>query len=604
MDTHGKLSVNSAALQVNNTNVIASDEQHVLEDKEREPRITPPRENGTSSNTRRPPLWRLVTLMITVWLITFTTGFQVQVMTPLLPYVYSNFQAHSLLPTASIVSSVVGAVSRLPLAKIIDIWGRDVGYALTLVSFTIGTITMAACDNVVTYCAASVFFWMGYDCMSYVLYVVIADHFPLSSRGVMFGVYNSPWLISTWVGAPAATAYLRGAGWKWAFGTFSIVCPITGLPLLAILYWERRQDKTEIRGEKSQRSFWESVKYYFVEFDCEALHTYFVTCLLLNNAKANQIYHTVIGLLLVTSGFSLFLLPFSLYTLQAKGWASPMIICMLVFGSVLIVLFVLWEKFLAPKSFIPFPLLKSRTVIGGSVSYAQTWLTYYIWTSYFSSALQVVQDLSVTRAGYVFNIYNIGWSLISFVAGLAINATGRYKPLGLYLGLPLHILTTGLMIYLSRPSSDIASIVVVQILLSLADGVIYISSITAVMAGIDDEAHLAAVLALYNMIASAFQAVGATISSAIWTNTFPEYLARNLPSSATSEAATIYSSIYAQLSYAVGSPIRASISLSYTQAMQKLFITATAISSIGILSTLVWKDIKIRSERKAAMVAA
>lgn len=199
-----------------------------------------------------------------------TVAFQVQILNPLLPYVYSNFNAHSLIPTASIVSSVMGAVSRLPLAKIIDIWGRDVGFALTLVSFTIGTIMMAACNDVVTYCAASVFFWMGYDCMSYVLYVVIADHFPLRTRGIMFALYNTPWLITTWIGAPVATAFLNGVGWKWAFGTFSIVCPIAGLPLLAILYWERRQKKTEAMGGRIQRSFRENVKYYFVDFDCES----------------------------------------------------------------------------------------------------------------------------------------------------------------------------------------------------------------------------------------------------------------------------------------------------------------------------------------------
>lgn len=46
-----------------------------------------------------------------------------------------------------------------------------------------------------------------------------------------------------------------------------------------------------------------------------------------------------VGLILLSA---LFLLPFNLYTLQAKGWRSPLIICLLVFGTVLMILFDVW----------------------------------------------------------------------------------------------------------------------------------------------------------------------------------------------------------------------------------------------------------------------
>ncbi|KAJ4525058.1 hypothetical protein HRR83_000714 [Exophiala dermatitidis] len=475
-----------------------------------------------SDNAQAAEPWstRDLTILITaIWVITFTTGFQMQVMSPLLPYVYSEFQAHSPIPTASIVSSVVGAVLRLPVTKMLDVWGRVLGYGLALLILTLGIIMMAVCDNVVTYCAASVFFFAGYDCMSYVLFVVIADHFSLNTRGVMFSLYDSQWLITTWIGAPVATHFLHGAGWRWAFGTFSIVVPISGLPLLALLIWSDRRAKR-------------------------------------------------IGILLLAAGFSLFLLPFSLYTRQIKGWQSPMIICIIVFGGFAIILFGLWEKYLAPKSFIPYPLLKSRTVIGGSVSYAQTYLT-------------------VTNAGYIYNIHDIGWCVAGIAAGAFIKVTGRYKWLALFLGLPLQLLTTGLTIHLSKPNSKTGSIIAVQVFLSLGDGIIYMSAVIAVMAAIDAE-QIVTVLALYNMIGMTFQAVGATISVAVWTKSFPEYLAKNLPASAQSNLLAIYSDITTQLSYPKGTPGRVAIDLSYSQAMEKLFITGTCIISVGVISTVVW----------------
>ncbi|KAJ4581240.1 hypothetical protein HRR81_000280 [Exophiala dermatitidis] len=396
-----------------------------------------------------------------IWVITFTTGFQMQVMSPLLPYVYSEFQAHSPIPTASIVSSVVGAVLRLPVTKMLDVWGRVLGYGLALLILTLGIIMMAVCDNVVTYCAASVFFFAGYDCMSYVLFVVIADHFSLNTRGVMFSLYDSQWLITTWIGAPVATHFLHGAGWRWAFGTFSIVVPISGLPLLALLIWSDRRAKrrSAASAPATTRTPWQSLRYYWVE--------------------------------------------------------------------------------------------------------------------------------TVTNAGYIYNIHDIGWCVAGIAAGAFIKVTGRYKWLALFLGLPLQLLTTGLTIHLSKPNSKTGSIIAVQVFLSLGDGIIYMSAVIAVMAAIDAE-QIVTVLALYNMIGMTFQAVGATISVAVWTKSFPEYLAKNLPASAQSNLLAIYSDITTQLSYPKGTPGRVAIDLSYSQAMEKLFITGTCIISVGVISTVVW----------------
>jgi hypothetical protein len=77
------------------------------------------------------------------------------------PYVTSAFNAHSLTAATSIMSSIIGGLFKLPLAKILDIWGRPQGFALMVLSLTIGLIMMAGCNNVKTYAAAQVFYWVG-----------------------------------------------------------------------------------------------------------------------------------------------------------------------------------------------------------------------------------------------------------------------------------------------------------------------------------------------------------------------------------------------------------------------------------------------------------
>lgn len=63
----------------------------------------------------------------------------------LTPYVTSAFQQHALLSTTSVLSSIVGGVSALTVAKIINIWGRVEGLALMLVLIDIGMSRSRKC---------------------------------------------------------------------------------------------------------------------------------------------------------------------------------------------------------------------------------------------------------------------------------------------------------------------------------------------------------------------------------------------------------------------------------------------------------------------------
>lgn len=60
------------------------------------------------------------------------------------------------------MSSVIGGLSKLPLAKILDTWGRPQGLTLTVVLWVIGIIMMAACNSVEMYAAAQVFSAVGF----------------------------------------------------------------------------------------------------------------------------------------------------------------------------------------------------------------------------------------------------------------------------------------------------------------------------------------------------------------------------------------------------------------------------------------------------------
>jgi glucan phosphoethanolaminetransferase (alkaline phosphatase superfamily) len=84
----------------------------------------------------------------------------------------------------------------------------------------------------------------------------------------------------------------------------------------------------------------------------------------------------VVGLLLITCGFTLLLLPWPLAIYQKHVFRSPMFICMNIFGLLLIVAFVVWERYFATKTFFPYYLMKNRSVIAACLLGGNSWIAF------------------------------------------------------------------------------------------------------------------------------------------------------------------------------------------------------------------------------------
>lgn len=519
-------------------------------------------------------VWSTTTLIVAyllIWIVYFIILMQQGAAGALTPYVTSAFQSHSLTPTVGILSSIVGGVCNLTVAKILDIFGRPQGYAMSLIIATVGLIMMAATTNVEMYAAAQVFWTVGNNALLYTVNIFVADTTALRNRGLMTALTSSPNIITIWLGGPISEAFLKGPGWRWCFGAFSIIVPILCLPLFGLLMLNYYKAKKEgaIIIEKEVRTPWKSFLYYCREFDA-------------------------VGLLLLTAGLALFLLPFNLYTLQPLGWQSPLIICLLVFGLVLIIVFALWEKFFAPVTFIPFSLLLDRNMVGACVLGTVLFISYYCWTSFFSSFLQVVNNLSVTEASYVVQIYGLGSSISAIATGLAIRYTGRFKAITLYVAIPTYTLFMGLMVYFRQPYMNIGYIIMCQIFISIAAGGIIITPQIAAMSAASHQ-HIAAVVAVLSMFSSVGGAIGLTVAGAIWQSIFPAKLAEYLPVEEQKNLLSIYSMLDVQLGYEIGTPARVAIQRAYADAQSMMLTAGTAIWVVGFVAVAFWRNTDVKN---------
>ncbi|KAM3559161.1 hypothetical protein MY1884_003620 [Beauveria asiatica] len=522
--------------------------------------------------------WNKNTLIIAyvfIWLTYCVEGMLSNTTGALTPYVTSAFALHSLTPTVAILSSVIGGVTNLTLAKILDVFGRPQGYLFCIVLATIGLIMMAACNNVEAYAAAQVFQTVGNQGIQYSLSVFVADTSTLRNRGLMQALVSTPSLFTGFLAGPIASGFLKGPGWRWAFGMFTIMVPCITLPLYGILvsnFLKAKKLGLVTKSENDRRPL-QSFLHYCREFDA-------------------------IGLILLSAGVALFLLPFNLYTLQARGWTSPLVLSMLIIGFCLIVGFVIWEKFFAPITFIPYSLLLDRTVFGACILSATLFISYSIWSAYFQSYLQVVKNLSVDNSTYVMQTYSVTTVIFSVAAGALIHKTGRFKPATLYVGVPLSAFGIGLLMHFRSADSGIGYLVMCLFFIGIAAGTIIVCDEIAMLAA-GAHQYVAVCLAVLGMFSNVGGAVGFTVASAIWQNTFPNKLLQYLPEEELPNFPMIYGDLAVQISYPVGTPTRDAIQHAYSDAFLRLLATATAVWALGFVGVLMWRNINVIGIKQA-----
>ena len=504
----------------------------------------------------------------------FVLGFSKSIFGVLTPYVTSSFDKHALTATTSVLANIASGVVVLPYARLIEVWGRPESFSLMVLLTTLGTVMMACCQNVETYCAAQVFYYVGYYGIQFSLVILIADSAPIRNRALLFGIVWSPSLCSIWAYGPAANSILRTIGFRWGFGVWSIAIPVFCAPLTFLMfrYYGAARRAGVIAKPRSHERWPKSTMYWIKEFD-------------------------VVGLLILATGLSLLLLALSIYSYQAQGWKSPMILSFVTIGPLLLVAFGLYEKYLAPTTFVPAKLLKDRTVVWTNVMAATLYTSEFLCSAYIYSMLIVVFDQDVIEATYINNIYSIGSSVATLVFGVAMRYYGRVKWYTIFLAIPLFILGQGLMIAFRPSFTPIGLMIVCQVLIAFGGGLIYPIE-QMVLMDVSTE-YTTALLAVESVVVYAGKAAGAAIATAVWTKMFRSRLIRYLPSDEIPRVDDIYGSLDVQSSYPTGSEARLAINHAYLDTQRVIFIAATAILSVTWISVFFWRDMDA-GRRKAA----
>ncbi|KAL2822693.1 major facilitator superfamily domain-containing protein [Aspergillus cavernicola] len=515
-----------------------------------------------------------------IWVCFFLLALQSSINGTVINNAYASFSSAPQIATANILYSIIGGVLKLPIAKILNIWGRAEGFLIFLGVYILGLIIVAACNNPDSYAAGYVLFWVGYNALFLIMDVFIADTSGLRNRAFTFAFSQTPFICTAFTGPLAGQHFLKIASWRWAYGAFAIINTVAFVPLAIVFkYYQKKAERMNLyHRERSGRTVMQSISHYYHEFD-------------------------LVGAALLMAAWILLLLPFSLASSGRAQYQDASFIAMVVIGFCLLFVFAAWEKWGARVHFISYDLLKQRTVMGACCMAAVAFFAFYCWDLYFYNFCIVVYNLDEAMAGYMVQIYNVGTCFWGVVFGLYIRWSKHFKYACLCFGLPLLILGAGLMVHFRGQHEEIGYIVMCQIFIAFGGGTIVIGQDMAVMASADREG-VPMMLSLIGLFSSLGGAVGQAVAAAIYNNTFPDALRSRLPDDLKSMTEDLNVGGYlTQMEYPVGSAVREAVNYAWGQSQMYGSIAATALLVLGIPAIGVWRNYNVdKKQNKGVMI--
>jgi len=206
-------------------------------------------------------------------------------------------------------------------------------------------------------------------------------------------------------------------------------------------------------------------------------------------------------------------------------WNSPTVICLIVFGALMSVVFIFCEKRLAKYPVMPLTLFQKKSnvaslliaVFQGMVSFAHrpshlfgtdSRLQVFIAGEYYLPLyFQSVLEASPLRSGLLILPITLSEAATSIICGLLIHRTGRYLELT-WLGLVLMTIGNGLYVHLDATSS-IGEIIGFQLVAGSGAGLLFQPPLIALQAVVsqDDTATTTATLGFMRNLATSLSIV-------------------------------------------------------------------------------------------------
>ncbi|CUS07474.1 unnamed protein product [Tuber aestivum] len=394
---------------------------------------------------------RKAIIVLALCLCVFLAALDQTIITTAIPIIAAQFNSATGYTWIGSSYLLTSAAFMPAWGKLSDIWGRKPVLLSAATIFLIGSILCAAAQNLGMLLAGRVLQGLGAGGQLGLVNVTISDLIAVRERGVYLSYIGLTWAFASAIGPVLGGVFTEKVTWRLCFW---INVPIAVLSMSSLICLLHLQSPKITVKEGLKRVDW-------------------------------------LGIALVASGTVLFLLGVE-FGGVSHPWDSPIVICFILFGILILCSFVYVEWRVAKLPIMPIKLFTNRT---NACAYFVGLLHGFIFIAgcYFIPLyFQAVRGDTALMAGVYVLPYVMALSVVSAISGLIIARTARIPTFPaatnirqvIWAAVTMMTLGAGLIIDLDR-TSGWDKIVIYQIIAGMGCGPLFQSPLIAIHANID-----------------------------------------------------------------------------------------------------------------------
>ncbi|ODV92220.1 hypothetical protein CANCADRAFT_55933 [Tortispora caseinolytica NRRL Y-17796] len=477
--------------------------------------------------------------------LSFFTSLDMQVSALLLPYAASSFSMHSMIAMIQVIQSIVNAVIKAPIAKFAGGIGLYHAFLVCIALYSAGHLLVGFAKNRYLFCLSQILYAFGNTGLAVLIQLLVVDATKILHRAKFAALPYLPFLVTVFVGPWLADLIIRYSNWRLGYIMFAVFIPLSALPLVVDTYRRFKSQETE-----------------------RALPDIPSMPALPLRKRIRQMMTSldIVGCLLFTASLSLLLLPVSLPpSAEVSVWNQPSVLASVGVGLVFGVLLIFWESNsrLAPQPLFHLSILKNPSLLIGSIIGFCGSASFALYQPYLFSYVKVTQFASTEYAGRVCALFPFFSTISGLLVSLGIQYTGSYKRFILAFS-PLAMIATLVILFGTLHANVFYCVIIGLSLIGCSIGVLNVAMLIGMQAIADSE-HVGAVTALFLTTFAVGQAIGSSISGALWSEQLWKHLVTNLPEL---DHETIQK-IYSDINYAAATTgaVREQVNLAFNYVM-------------------------------------
>ncbi|KIW82873.1 hypothetical protein Z517_02116 [Fonsecaea pedrosoi CBS 271.37] len=387
--------------------------------------------------------FRITMILIALYLSLFVAALDATIVATAVPKITADLHSAAGYIWIGGAYLIANAAAAPIWVKFSDIWGRKPIFLIAVVVFFASSVVCAVAVNIQMLIAGRSIQGAAGGGLICMVNVGISDLFSVRERSLWLGLCEGIWALSGAVGPLLGGAFAQKVTWRWCF-----YCnlPIAGTAfVLLVPFLNVHNPRTPVLDGVKAIDW----------FGCVSI-----------------LGVTVMLLLGLDLGGSVY------------PWSSAKVICLIVFGALMILVFVYSEKKLAKYPVIPLSLFGTRNIATMLVTFSHG-MVFIAAEYYLPLYFQSVKEASPLRSGVLLVPLIVATAGTGVINGLIIHRTGQYRP-SMWVGTILMTLGTGLFILLDAHTST-GTIIGLEIIEGVGSGLLFEPPLIAIQQGVPQD---------------------------------------------------------------------------------------------------------------------